>query len=99
MSQNQAGSRSDSASPYRNTVAMGSQVFFTEASVPGSGALAFSLGENSKMFVIKNTSDAFIQTDKALFPLSDPAHSIHIYFTGVMSPCFLGDCGSTRPHF
>ena len=72
MSQNQTSSNSASVSSYRNTASAGSQVYFIDASVPGYEALALSLGENSKVFVIENTSDAFIQIDRALASLTCP---------------------------
>lgn len=90
MSQNQSGFSSDSASPYSSAASTGSQAFFIDASVPGYEALALSLGENSKVFVIENTSDAFIQIDKALASLSDPASSVHIYSHGRDGAMLLG---------
>ena len=90
MSQNQTSSSSASVSSYRNTASAGSQVYFIDASVPGYEALALSLGENSKVFVIENTSDAFIQIDRALASLSDPASSVHIYSHGRDGAILLG---------
>ena len=88
--QSQAGSSSASVKSPHDQTSSGSQVYFIDASVPGYEALALSLGENSKVFVIENTSDAFIQMDKALASLSNPASSVHIYSHGRDGAMLLG---------
>jgi len=88
--QSQAGSSSAGVSSQRSQTSSDSQVYFIDASVPGYEALALSLGENSRVFVIENTSDAFIQMDKALASLSDPASSVHIYSHGRDGAILLG---------
>ena len=90
MSQNQTSSSSASVSSYRNTASAGSQVYFIDASVSGYEVLSHSLSEDSKVFVIENTSDAFIQIDRALASLSDPASSVHIYSHGRDGAILLG---------
>lgn len=88
--QSQTGSSSANASSQNNQASAGSQVYFIDGSVPGYEALALSLGENSKTFVIENTSDAFIQMDRALASLSSPASSVHIYSHGRDGAILLG---------
>ncbi len=90
MSQNQTTSSSASVSSYRNNASAGPQVYFIDASVSGYEVLSHSLSEDSKVFVIENTSDAFIQIDRALASLSDPASSVHIYSHGRDGAILLG---------
>ncbi|MBQ3059997.1 MAG: DUF4347 domain-containing protein [Desulfovibrio sp.] len=74
---------------------MGQQVFFIDASVAGANelqaALQLSVGEDSKVFVLENSSNAFEQMDAALETLGGvQVDALHIYAHGAAGNVTLG---------
>ncbi|SDF95797.1 DUF4347 domain-containing protein, partial [Desulfovibrio legallii] len=53
-------------------------------------ALALTIGDDSRIFVIENTSNAFLQMEQALASLENPATAVHIYAHGAAGSVTLG---------
>ena len=57
------------------------EVYFVDSSLDAA-ALSLTVGDDSRVFVIENTSNAFIQMEQALQSLENPATAVHIYAHG-----------------
>ena len=65
------------------------EVYFVDSSLDAE-ALSLTVGDDSRVFVIENTSNAFIQMEQALQSLENPATAVHIYAHGAAGSVTLG---------
>ena len=65
------------------------EVYFVDSSLDAA-ALSLTVGDDSRVFVIENTSNAFIQMEQALQSLENPATAVHIYAHGAAGSVTLG---------
>lgn len=69
--------------------AASNEVYFVDSSLDAE-ALALTIGDDSRIFVIENTSNAFLQMEQALASLENPATAVHIYAHGAAGSVTLG---------
>ena len=65
------------------------EVYFVDSSLDAA-ALSLTVGDDSRVFVIENTSNAFIQMEQALQSLENPATAVHICAHGAAGSVTLG---------